>query len=124
MSARWACLVGIAINNTIIVLSALNEDLRAREGDRRAVENVVVRATRHVMTTTITTIAGFVPLLISGDPFWLPLAIAIAGGIGGSTLLALYFVPAIYLVIKRRDKKAKNKEHKSKLEAPVYNNVH
>ena len=97
-------LVGIAINNAIIVLSALNEDPQAREGDPKSVENVVVKATRHVITTTITTIAGFIPLLTSGSPFWRPLAIAIAGGIGGSTLLALYFVPAIYLIIKRKRK--------------------
>ncbi|MEO0928950.1 MAG: hypothetical protein AAFY63_24215, partial [Cyanobacteria bacterium J06643_13] len=46
---------------------------------------------------------------VSGGPFWRPLAIAIAGGINGSLLLALYFVPAIYLVMKRRDKKKSGK---------------
>ncbi len=104
-------LVGIAINDTIVVLSALNENPQAREGDRSAVEDVVVKATRHVITTTVTTIAGFIPLLISGDPFWRPLAIAIAGGISGSSILALYFVPAVYLIIKRGSK-SKNKTEK------------
>ena len=102
-------LVGIAINNGIIVLSAFNENPEAREGKAQAIEDVVVQATRHIVTTTITTIAGFVPLLVSGGPFWRPLAIAIAGGINGSLLLALYFVPAIYLVMKRRDKKKSGK---------------
>ena len=109
-------LVGIAINDTVIVLSALNEHPEARVGDRTAVEDVVVKATRHVMTTTVTTIAGFIPLLISGGPFWRPLAIAIAGGISGSSILALYFVPAVYLMIKRKS----NKQHKSKPQQPVY----
>ena len=109
-------LVGIAINDTVIVLSALNEHPQARKGDRTAVENVVVKATRHVVTTTVTTIAGFVPLLISGGPFWRPLAIAITGGISGSSILALYFVPAVYLAIERRDKTAKNR-HKFQIEA-------
>lgn len=103
-------LVGIAINDTVIVLSALNEHPQAKEGNRTVVEKVVVKATRHVVTTTVTTIAGFIPLLISGGPFWRPLAIAITGGISGSSILALYFVPAIYLVIKRRDKPAKKKK--------------
>ena len=102
-------LVGIAINDTVIVLSALNENPQAREGDRQAVENVVVKATRHVITTTVTTIAGFIPLLISGGPFWRPLAIAIAGGISGSSILALYFVPTVYLVIKRRNQRSGGK---------------
>ncbi|MEO1800484.1 MAG: hypothetical protein AAFR62_08650 [Cyanobacteria bacterium J06629_2] len=35
---------------------------------------------------------------------------AIAGGINGSLLLALYFVPAIYLVMKRRDQKKSGKK--------------
>ncbi len=112
-------LVGIAINDTIVVLSALNENPQAREGDRTAVEDVVVKATRHVITTTVTTIAGFIPLLISGGPFWRPLAIAIAGGISGSSILALYFVPAVYLMIKRKS----NKERKSKPQQPVYKEV-
>ncbi|MEM9905074.1 MAG: efflux RND transporter permease subunit [Cyanobacteria bacterium P01_D01_bin.44] len=94
-------LVGIAINGGIIVLSALNEDPQARLGDRKAVQDVVVKATRHVLTTTITTMVGFVPLLADSDPFWQPLAIAIAGGIAGSPILALYFTPAAYLLLTK-----------------------
>ncbi|NEQ47320.1 MAG: efflux RND transporter permease subunit [Leptolyngbya sp. SIOISBB] len=92
-------LVGIAINGAIIVLSAFNDHPRASQGDRQAIQDVVVKATRHVLTTTITTMVGFVPLLAAGDPFWNPLAIAIAGGIGGSPILALYFVPAAYILL-------------------------
>ncbi|MEM7758444.1 MAG: efflux RND transporter permease subunit [Cyanobacteria bacterium P01_A01_bin.40] len=117
-------LVGIAINDTIVVLSALNDHPQAKAGDRIAVENVVLKATRHVITTTVTTIAGFIPLLISGGPFWRPLAIAIAGGISGSSVLALYFVPAVYLMIKRRDRLSKNRGHDSKIETPVYEEAH
>lgn len=97
-------LIGIAINGAIIILSAFNEDEGARNGDVKAVREVVVKATRHVLTTTITTMVGFIPLIAEGDPFWLPLAIAIAGGIGGSPLLALYFTPAAYLLVKGRRK--------------------
>ncbi|MEO0948599.1 MAG: efflux RND transporter permease subunit, partial [Cyanobacteria bacterium J06641_5] len=95
-------LVGIALNDSVIVLSALNEDPDARRGDPRAVQTVVVNATRHVLTTTVTTMAGFVPLLADGDPFWRPLAIAIAGGISGASVLALYFTPAAYVLLCRR----------------------
>lgn len=95
-------LVGIAINDTVVVLSALNESPGARAGDRREMIEVVNKATRHVVTTTITTIAGFVPLLMDGGPFWRPLSIAIAGGISGASLMALYFVPAVYALIYRR----------------------
>ena len=116
-------LVGIAINDTVIVLSALNEHPQAREGHRQAIENVVVKATRHVITTTVTTIAGFIPLLVSGGPFWQPLAIAIAGGISGASILALYFVPAVYLIIRRSGKKCKKQGQELPEEKPTYQEV-
>lgn len=116
-------LVGIAINDTVIVLSALNEHPQAREGHRQAIENVVVKATRHVITTTVTTIAGFIPLLVSGGPFWRPLAIAIAGGISGSSILALYFVPAVYLIIRRSGKKFTKQGQELPEEKPTYQEV-
>ncbi|MGB3652255.1 MAG: efflux RND transporter permease subunit [Rivularia sp. (in: cyanobacteria)] len=98
-------LIGIAINGAIIILSAFNENEQARQGDVKAVREVVVKATRHVLTTTITTMVGFIPLITDGGSFWQPLAIAIAGGIGGSPLLALYFTPAAYLLVKKRRRK-------------------
>ena len=98
-------LIGIAINDSIVVLTALTEDAEASSGDPTEEQRVVLRATRHVLTTSATTIIGFVPLLADGDPFWRPLAIAIAGGISGATLLALYFVPAAYILIKRSQSK-------------------
>ena len=102
-------LIGIAINGAIIILSAFNEDEGAKQGDVKAVREVVVKATRHVLTTTITTMVGFIPLINDADPFWLPLAIAIAGGIGGSPLLALYFTPAAYLLVKKPKKNSRKR---------------
>ena len=101
-------LVGIAINDTVIVLSALNDNVESSMGNRHAIVEVVIKATRHVITTTITTIAGFVPLLMSGGPFWRPLAIAIAGGISGASMMALYFVPAAYALYYRHRQKQQN----------------
>ena len=40
----------------------------------------------------------------------MPLAVAIAGGIGGSPLLALYFTPAAYFLVKRRSKKPSKRQ--------------
>lgn len=94
-------LVGIAINDSIVVLAALRENERARTGDRNAIRNVVVRSSRHIFATTFTTIAGFAPLIMEGGGFWPPLAITIAGGVGGATLLALVFVPSAYLIVSR-----------------------
>lgn len=95
-------LIGVAINDTIVVLAAIREDERAREGDPAAVRDVVVRSTRHVLSTTMTTIAGFLPLILAGGGFWPPLATAIAGGVSGATILALYFAPSSYVLVMCR----------------------
>ena len=85
-----------------MVLASLRNHPQASRGNRKAIVEVIFRATRHVLTTTITTIVGFIPLLILGSKFWSPLAICVAGGVGGATLLALYFVPCLYLLMTRR----------------------
>ena len=95
-------LIGLAINDSIVVLAALREDPLARAGDVKATVQVVLKATRHVAATTVTTIVGFVPLMLDSTGFWPPLAIVIAGGLGGATLLALYFIPAAYILIFKR----------------------
>ncbi|MBE9155971.1 efflux RND transporter permease subunit [Nodosilinea sp. LEGE 06152] len=94
-------LIGLAINDSIVVLAALREHPEAKLGHPQAVEAVVFHATRHVIATTVTTIIGFVPLMIDPTGFWPPLAIAIAGGLGGATLLALYYIPSAYRLLTR-----------------------
>lgn len=91
-------LIGVAINDSIVVLAAICKDPLAKKGDHRAMVKTIVRSTRHVLTTTITTVAGFIPLFIDGGEFWPPLAICIVGGVMGATLLALCFVPCAYLL--------------------------
>lgn len=92
-------LVGVAVNDAIVVMAGIRADARARSGNRVAIRNIVIERTRHVLATTLTTIAGFTPLVIGGGGFWPPMAITIAGGVGGATILALYFVPSMYLTI-------------------------
>ncbi|MEM7812457.1 MAG: efflux RND transporter permease subunit [Planctomycetota bacterium] len=94
-------LIGVAINDSIVVLAALREHDDSRNGDPDAVARVVRRETRHVMATTATTVAGFIPLLLGGGGFWPPLAVAIAGGVAGATILALAFVPAAVVLLGR-----------------------
>ncbi|MEQ9407898.1 MAG: efflux RND transporter permease subunit [Fuerstiella sp.] len=95
-------LVGVAINDTIVVIAAIRGDEAARNGETAAIRRVVFRSTRHVVATSLTTMAGFLPLIVSGGNFWPPLAVTIAGGVGGATVLALIFVPAAYLVLMNR----------------------
>lgn len=102
-----AGLIGVAINGSIVVLAAIRANPAARAGDSGAIISETINATRHIVSTTLTTVAGFMPLLLfSGDDFWPPLAIVIAGGVGLSGLLSLVLTPAAYLLISSRNKTA------------------
>jgi multidrug efflux pump subunit AcrB len=100
-------MVGLAINGAIIVVAALKANPDASAGDVDASVAVVVDATRHIVSTTATTMGGFVPLIAFGGTFWPPLATAIAGGVGGSAIIALYTVPALFLMMARRQARAR-----------------
>ncbi len=93
-------LVGVAINGTIVVLAAIRANPAAAAGDRGAIVDETIGATRHIVSTTLTTIGGFIPLLLfTGGDFWPPLAIVIAGGVGFSVTLSLVFTPAVYRLL-------------------------
>ncbi|MEO1228028.1 MAG: efflux RND transporter permease subunit [Myxococcota bacterium] len=95
-------LVGVAINAGIVISSALLADPRARSGERSRISHVVLNETsRHIISTTITTFGGFVPLLLSSGGFWPPFAASIAGGVVFSAVGSFYFVPAAFLVLTR-----------------------
>ncbi len=90
-------LIGLAFNNSIVVLASIRADSRARCADSEALVAATIGCTRHILSTTLTTIGGFLPLLIfvEGD-FWPSISIVLVGGVGGSMILALLMVPAAY----------------------------
>ncbi|PSB06756.1 acriflavine resistance protein B, partial [Pleurocapsa sp. CCALA 161] len=98
-------LIGIAVNDSIVVLDAISNHPVAKTGNPKAIQQVVLHSTRHIISTTLTTAIAFLPLLLSGGEFWQPLAVAIAGGIIGATFIALYFVPPAYYLLKLQSKK-------------------
>lgn len=99
-------LIGLAINDSIVVLAALRANEEARAANPDVIVDIVIGATRHIISTTLTTIGGFMPLIIWGGVMWPPLATAISGGMVGATLLALIFVPTLYyLRVRRRARK-------------------
>ena len=96
-------LVGVAINAAIVINSALRANRDAVDGSEDAIRNVVVGETsRHIVSTTITTFGGFLPLILSPGGLWPPFATGIAGGVLLSTIISFYFVPAAFLLITRR----------------------
>lgn len=94
--------IGVSINAAIIILTALQQNSRAMAGEAAAVRDIVSAQARHIVSTTITTFGGFLPLILAGGGFWPPFATAIAGGVLLSTVVSFYFVPPLFLLITRR----------------------
>ena len=93
--------IGVSINAAIIIITALQRNGRAMKGQPKAIRDVVVAQSRHIVSTTITTFGGFLPLILAGGGFWPPFAMAIAGGVLLSTVVSLYFVPPVFLLVAK-----------------------
>ena len=97
-----AGLIGIALNDSIVVLAAFEAHPSAKHGDIQGMVDAVSATGRHVISTSLTTMGGFLPLLLFiGGDFWPPLAVVLAGGVGGATILALIFIPGAYAILSR-----------------------
>lgn len=91
-------LVGIAVNNAILLVDAVRR-LRSRgAGKNEAVEEAIRQRTRPVLITTLTTVAGMVPLAVASDgraTLWSTLAFTAIAGLVVSTPLVMTVVPAV-----------------------------
>ena len=87
-------LAGLAINDSIVVLSHLNEDAGTGQISKDTLIETTVRSTRHILTTSLTTMGGLLPLLF--DKFFETLAWAMCFGVMGSALLALLLIPSMF----------------------------
>ncbi len=98
-------LMGIVVNNAIVLVSYI-KILRARGlSMHEAVTTGGKERLRPVLMTTITTLAGLLPLAISrgeGSEVWQPLGITMIGGLTISTLITMLFVPTLYAVFHRK----------------------
>jgi len=104
-------LMGLAINAAIVIVAELKTNAQAMAGDTEAIIDSVLDCTRHISSTTITTVGGFLPLILAGGGFWPPFAVAIAGGTVLTTLLSFYFVPAAFMLLKHKKKQSAATEH-------------
>jgi multidrug efflux pump subunit AcrB/outer membrane protein TolC len=95
-------LTGIVVNNAIVLVDRMNQ-LRA-EGMTltEAITTGSASRLQPILMTTGTTVAGLLPLSLSGSSMWGPMGWVIIGGLGVSTLITLLLVPAVYVLLERR----------------------
>jgi HAE1 family hydrophobic/amphiphilic exporter-1 len=92
-------LVGIAVNNAIVMVDFVNQMRRKGLDTRDAILESARARLRPIVMTTVTTLLGIRPMAIGigrGADLRAPLAIAIFGGLFTSTALTLIVVPVAY----------------------------
>jgi HAE1 family hydrophobic/amphiphilic exporter-1 len=96
-------LVGIAVNNGIVLVDFINQQRHHGMELYEAVEFGSKARLRPVLMTALTTIFGMVPLAVemgSGAETWSPLARAVIGGMTTTTVLTLIVIPVLYIVFE------------------------
>ncbi|NBI05948.1 efflux RND transporter permease subunit [Senegalia massiliensis] len=91
-----ASLIGIVVNNAILIIEYIN---RERENGRSIKEACIESAKkrlRPILLSSITTVIGLIPLVLSGSSFFTPLAVGLMVGLIFSTLLTLIVIPIAY----------------------------
>lgn len=96
-------LVGIVVNNAIIMVELANQ-IREQEGIDRstAILKAAPQRLRPVLMTTITTVLGMFPLALGigeGSEFLQPLGIVVFSGLSLATLLTLFIIPCFYTLL-------------------------
>lgn len=98
-------LVGIVVNNGIVLVDYTNMLRKRNYPLRDAVMEAGRSRLRPVLMTSLTTILGMLPMAVSngmGREMYAPLGITIIGGLLVSTLVTLLLVPAMYTSLYHR----------------------
>ncbi len=100
----FASLIGIVINNAIILVDYTNRLIAQGMDKTEALLTAGSVRFRPIIATTLTTIGGLLPLTLLGSSLWAPLGLVIMGGLSMSTALTLLVVPVLYhILVKEPD---------------------
>ena len=94
-------LVGIVVNNSIILVDYSNQLRTQGKSVREAVVEAGKTRFIPIFLTTGTTIVGLIPLTLGGGSLWAPLGWTLMGGLSVSTILTLLIVPILYTIFTR-----------------------
>jgi len=95
-------LAGVVVNDALVLVDFVNRE-RANGEDRwNSLINAGSIRLRPIIMTTVTTIAGFLPIMLSSSSItsdYKPMAVSIAFGLAFATVLTLFVIPVIYSLV-------------------------
>jgi len=103
--AGMLLLIGLSVNNSIILIHHVSSHFYS--GRLEDLIKLSYSRFRSIFTTTMTTIAGLFPMMVSlQQSFWKSLSLSVAGGILLSAIVVLVFLPAVYYWFRVKKSKA------------------
>ncbi|HHB81773.1 MAG TPA: efflux RND transporter permease subunit, partial [Aliiroseovarius sp.] len=98
----FIALAGVVVNNSILLVDFVKHE----HGESSTVAEAAARAARArfraILLTSLTTIAGLLPILLEGSlqaQILIPLVTSLAFGLSASSLVVLFILPAIYAIL-------------------------
>ena len=95
---------GVAINASLVLLHGVQRFRTDGDAVEVALENAAASRCRPILITTVTSFVGVLPLMLTRSPSaapMVPMVVSLAFGIVVSSVAALVFVPALWLILHR-----------------------
>jgi len=94
-------LIGLSVNNSIILVDYLSRNYQSN-GFNEIIQLSYNRV-RPIFTTTFTTVAAMIPLLLTSEQsFWKSLSLSVMGGLIFSSLFVVVFIPIIFWLTDKK----------------------
>ena len=101
----FVMLVGIIVNNGIVLVDYINQQRLAGMERRAAIVDAGVTRLRPILMTSLTTILGLIVTALAknaGTSLIQPVALVCIGGLLYATLMTLFVVPCMYEIVSRK----------------------
>lgn len=105
----FVLLIGVVVNNAILVVDGSLARLREGAGLEDAVQSAVVRRVRPILMSSTTSLAGLLPMVLvpgSGSELYRGVGAVVLGGLTLATALTMFVVPALFVVVWRLARRA------------------
>lgn len=95
-------LSGVVVNDSLVMVDFINRHKEAGMDRMTAVREAGALRFRAILLTSLTTIAGLMPMLSEKSlqaQFLIPMATSLAFGIAFATVITLFLIPSLYLIL-------------------------
>lgn len=101
----FVVLMGLVVNNAILLVDQARSEMRAGASVRAAVESALTTRTRPILLTTLTTLFGMLPMVLvpgPGSALYRGLGTVLVGGMALNSVFTLVLLPTLLRLVERR----------------------